>query len=273
VTDAPSLVDSRIDGGVLHLRLNRPALRNALEPELIAQLTEAFLHAATEAAVRVVVLGGQGSAFCAGADLNWMKAAAAYVPQQNQADAATLAALLRAIAECPKPTIARVQGPAFAGGLGLVAACDMAVATAAARFCLSETRLGLIPAMISPYVIRAIGERAAQRWFLTAEVFDAAEALRLGLVHQVAPAMGGPTDDEAALDAAVNALATHLLAAGPQALAETKRLIRDVANRPIDDALVAQTSSRIAAVRASDEGCEGIASFLEKRKPRWHPGA
>jgi methylglutaconyl-CoA hydratase len=266
MTDAPSLLDSRTHGGVHHLRLNRPALRNALEPELIAQLTAAFTHAATEREVRVVVLGGEGSAFCAGADLNWMKAAAGYGPQQNQADAATLAALLRAIAQCPKPTIARVQGPAFAGGLGLVAACDIAVATAAAKFCLSETRLGLIPAMISPYVIRAIGERAAQRWLLTAEVFDAAEAHRLGLVHQV-------TDGEAALDAAVDALASHLLAAGPQALAETKRLIRDVANRPIDDALVADTASRIAAVRASDEGREGIASFLEKRKPRWHPGA
>lgn len=259
-------VDTRFDGGVLRIWLDRPALRNALEPELIKHLTDAFAQAADATAVRVVVLGGRGSAFCAGADLNWMKAAAGYGPQQNEADAARLAALLRAIARCPKPTIARVHGPAFAGGMGLVAACDMAVATPAAKFCLSETKLGLLPAMISPYVIRAIGERAAQRWFLTAEVFDAAEAHRLGLIHQVAA-------DEAALDAAVDALAGHLLAAGPQALAETKRLIRDVAGRPIDDALVADTASRIAKVRASDEGREGIASFLDKRKPRWHPDA
>jgi methylglutaconyl-CoA hydratase len=259
-------IDMQLAGGVLRIWLDRPALRNALEPALIARLTDAFAKAGTDASVRVVVLGGRGSAFCAGADLNWMKAAAGYGAQQNRDDAGKLAALLRAIAECPKPTIARVHGPAFAGGMGLVAACDMAVAAAAATFCLSETRLGLIPAMISPYVIRSIGERAAQRWFLTAEVFDAAEALRLGLVHQLA-------DDEAALDAAVDALARHLLAAGPQALAEAKRLIRDVANRPVDDALIAETASRIAAVRASDEGREGIASFLEKRKPRWHPGA
>jgi methylglutaconyl-CoA hydratase len=265
-TTADVQVDTQFAGGVLRIWLDRPALRNALEPALIARLTDAFAKAGTDASVRVVVLGGRGSAFCAGADLNWMKAAAGYGPQQNRDDAGKLAALLRAIAECPKPTIARVHGPAFAGGMGLVAACDMAVATPAAKFCLSETRLGLIPAMISPYVIRSIGERAAQRWFLTAEVFDAVEALRLGMVHQL-------VDDEAALDAAVDALTGHLLAAGPQALAEAKRLIRDVANQPVDDALVAETASRIAAVRASDEGREGIASFLEKRKPRWHPQA
>jgi methylglutaconyl-CoA hydratase len=256
-------LETTLQQGVAVIWLNRPDVRNAMSAELIAELTDAVGAAAEDDDVRAIVLAGHGKAFCAGADLNWMKQASGYGPAENQADAARLAALLRAIAEAPKPTLARVHGPAFAGGLGLVAACDIAVASYDAKFCLTEVRIGLIPAMISPYVIRAMGPRAASRWFLSAEVFDSAEAYRMGLVQEIAPA------EE--LDAAVDAMLGHLLQAGPAALAETKRLIRDVTHRPIDDTLVADTASRIAAARASDEGREGIASFLEKRKPRWHP--
>jgi methylglutaconyl-CoA hydratase len=258
-------VETRLDQGVATIWMNRPALRNALNPQLIAELTAAFVEAAADDSVRAVVLGGRGSAFCAGADLNWMKAASQYGPADNQADAGKLALLLRAIAECPKPTLARVHGPAFAGGMGLVAACDIAIAGADARFCLSEVRIGLVPAMISPYVVRAMGERAAQRYFLTGEIFNAADAWRIGFVQELV--------DGAALDAAVDAMTAHLVAGGPGAQAECKRLIRDVAHRAVDDALMADTAARIASARASDEGREGIASFLEKRKPRWHPKA
>jgi methylglutaconyl-CoA hydratase len=256
-------LETTLQQGVAVIWLNRPDVRNAMSAELITELTDAVGAAAEDDDVRAIVLAGRGKAFCAGADLNWMKQASGYGPAENQADAAGLAALLRTIAEAPKPTVARVHGPAFAGGLGLVAACDIAVASYDAKFCLTEVRIGLIPAMISPYVIRAMGPRAASRWFLSAEVFDSAEAYRMGLVQEIAPA------EE--LDAAVDAMLGHLLQGGPAALAETKRLIRDVTHRPIDDTLVADTASRIAAARASDEGREGIASFLEKRKPRWHP--
>jgi methylglutaconyl-CoA hydratase len=256
-------LETTLQQGVAVIWLNRPDVRNAMSAELITELTDAVGAAAEDDDVRAIVLAGRGKAFCAGADLNWMKQASGYGPAENQADAARLAALLRTIAEAPKPTVARVHGPAFAGGLGLVAACDIAVASYDAKFCLTEVRIGLIPAMISPYVIRAMGPRAASRWFLSAEVFDGAEAYRMGLVQEIAPA------EE--LDAAVNAMLGHLLQGGPGALAATKRLIREVTHRPVDDALVTDTASRIAAARASDEGREGIASFLEKRKPRWHP--
>jgi methylglutaconyl-CoA hydratase len=251
--------------GVAVIWLNRPEMRNALNPQLIAELTDAVAAAGADASVRALMLCGRGSAFCAGADLNWMKAAADYGPAENVVDAAKLATLLRGIAECPKPTVARVHGPAFAGGMGLVAACDIAVAGREAKFCLSEVRIGLIPAMISPFVIRAIGVRAAQRYFLTGEVFDGAEAQRIGMVQQVV--------DNAELDATLNAMLGNLLLGGPGAQSDIKRLIRDVAGRPVDDALMRDTASRIAAARASEEGREGIASFLEKRKARWHPDA
>ena len=260
-----STLETTLQQGVAVIWLNRPDVRNAMSAELIAELTDAVTRASEDDEVRAIVLAGRGKAFCAGADLNWMKAAATYGPAENEADAAKLAALLRAIAESPKPTVARVHGPAFAGGLGLVTACDIAVASIDAKFCLTEVKIGLIPAMISPYVIRAMGARMASRWFLTAEVFDGAEAYRHGLVQEIAPA------EE--LDAAINAILGQLLQAGPAALAATKALIRDVAGRPIDDALVADTARRIAAARASEEGREGIASFLEKRAPRWHPMA
>lgn len=258
-----STLETTLQQGVAVIWLNRPDVRNAMSAELIAELTDAVGAASEDDAVRAIVLAGRGKAFCAGADLNWMKAAANYTPTENEADAGRLAALLRAIAEAPKPTVARVHGPAFAGGLGLVTACDIAVASHEATFCLTEVRIGLIPAMISPYVLRAMGPRAASRWFLSGEVFDAAEAYRIGLVQEIAAA------EE--LDGAVNALLGRLLLGGPGALAATKRLIRDVAGRPVDDALMRDTASRIAAARAGDEGREGIASFLEKRPPRWHP--
>ncbi len=245
--------------------LNRPDLRNAFNETSIAEITHAFRRLDQEREVRVIVLAARGKAFCAGADLNWMKKMAGHTDEENLADAGALAGMLKVIYHCSKPVIARVQGDCYAGGLGLVAACDMAVATGPAGFCLSETRLGLIPATISPYVIRSIGERAARRYFLTAERFDAAEAKRIGLVHEV-------VDDEAALDTTIAQLTESLLACSPHALDEAKRLIRDVACEPIDDELIAETVRRIADIRSSEQGREGVQAFLSKRKPFWQSG-
>jgi len=247
--------------GVARVTLNRPELRNAFDDALIASLTRAFLEIESDPAIRVMVLAGNGPAFCAGADLNWMKRMAGYGYDENLADAEALAAMLAALDRLPKPTIARVHGPVFAGGTGLVAACDIAVGTPQAKFCLSEAKLGLSPATISPYVIRAMGERAARRYFLTAEVFDAAEAFRIGMLSLLVE----PGD----LDPVIDSLLLHLLAGGPEAHARIKALIRDVAGRRPDDALVAETARRIAEIRGSPEGREGIAAFLEKRKAAW----
>ena len=211
--------------------------------------------------VRCVVLAAEGPAFCAGANLHWMRRMADYTREENIADAGKLAEMLRVIYECPKPTIARVQGDVYAGGMGLVAACDMAVAVDTAGFCLSEVKLGLIPATISPYVIRAMGARAAHRYFLTAERFDAAEALRIGFVHAVVVAEQ--------LDAQVDALAQALSVASPQAVRACKKLVIDVAEREIDASLIAATVEGIADIRASEHGREGVQSFLQKRKPGW----
>jgi len=247
--------------GVARVTLDRPELRNAFDDALIASLTKAFLEIQNDAAVRVLVLAGNGPAFCAGADLNWMKRMAGYGYDENLADAEALALMLATLDRMPKPTIARVHGPVFAGGTGLVAACDIAVGTPQAKFCLSEAKLGLSPATISPYVIRAMGEHNARRYFLTAEVFDAAEALRIGMLSLLV----APAD----LDTTIENLTTHLLAGGPEAHAKIKDLIRAVAGRPLDDALLADTAKRIAQIRVSPEGREGIASFLEKRKASW----
>ena len=247
--------------GIARITLDRPELRNAFDDTLIAALTKAFSEVGGDAAVRVVVLAGTGPAFCAGADLNWMKRMAAYGYDENLADARALAGMLSSLDRLPKPTIARVHGPVFAGGTGLVAACDMAIGTPEAKFCLSEAKLGLSPATISPYVIRAMGEHEARRYFLTAEVFDAAEALRIGMLSAVVPA--------AELDSTIDGLSKHLLAGGPQAHAKIKDLIRAVSGRPVESALTEDTAKRIAEIRVSPEGREGIASFLEKRKPRW----
>ena len=245
--------------GIARVTLDRPDLRNAFDDDLIAALIKAFDQVGSDDSVRVMILAGNGPAFCAGADLNWMKRMAGFGYDENLADAEALALMLATLDRLPKPTIARVHGPVFAGGTGLVAACDIAVGTAAAKFCLSEAKLGLSPATICPYVIRAMGEREARRYFLTAEVFDAAEAFRIGLLSIL-------TDE---LDATIDELVKHLLAGGPQAHAKIKDLIRAVAGRPVDDRLAAETARRIAEIRVSPEGREGIASFLEKRKAAW----
>ena len=245
--------------GVARVTLNRPELRNAFDDVLIGKLRAAFEDIASDKSARVMVLAGNGPAFCAGADLNWMKRMAGYGYEENLADAKGLAEMLAALDRLPKPTIARVHGPVFAGGTGLVAACDIAVGTPQAKMCLSEAKLGLSPATISPYVIRAMGEREARRYFLTAEVFGAEEALRIGMLSILTEK----------LDEEIDGLVKHLLAGGPQAHAKIKALIRSVAGRRPDDALVAQTAKQIAEIRGSAEGKEGIAAFLEKRKAAW----
>jgi methylglutaconyl-CoA hydratase len=243
------------------ITLNRPEVRNAFNDEVIAELKAAFEQAAQTDAVRCVVLAAEGPAFCAGADLNWMRRMADYTRQDNLADAGQLAAMLQALYTCPKPTIARVQGDVFAGGMGLVAACDMAVSADSATYCLSEVKLGLVPATISPYVIRAMGARAAHRYFLTAERFGAAEAHRIGFVHEVVV--------PEALDDKVAELGQALCSAGPAAVRACKKLLHDVAERDINAALIADTVASIADIRASAEGREGVQSFLQKRKPQW----
>ncbi len=241
--------------------LARPEMRNAFNARMIAEMTWAFEALGYQRDIRAIVLTGLGPAFCAGADLNWMKTMADYTPEENLADAGQLAKMLNTIYHCPHPVVARVHGDVYAGGMGLVAACDIAVASDAAQFCLSEVKLGLIPATISPYVIKAMGENAARRYFLTAERFNAAEAHRIGFIHAVAAAES--------LDATVEGLVTHLTSASPHAVREAKRLVREIGGAMIDDVLIADTAERIAAIRASDEGREGVRAFLDKRKPSW----
>ena len=246
---------------IARITLSRPEVRNAFNDAVIQELKAAFEAVGARDDVRAVVLAAVGPAFCAGADLNWMRRMADYTRDENVADAGQLAAMLQAIYECPKPTIAAVQGDVFAGGMGLVAACDMAVSVDTANYCLSEVKLGLIPATISPYVIRAMGARASHRYFLTAERFSAQEAHRIGFVHELV--------DADALDAKVNELAQALMSASPAAVKACKQLVQDVAERPIDDALIAATVQSIADIRASEQGREGVQSFLQKRKPSW----
>jgi len=246
---------------VAEVWLNRPDVRNAFNDEVIAELTQAFTELGARDDLRAVVLAAEGPAFCAGADLNWMRRMADYDREQNLADAARLAEMLRVIHSCPKPVVARVQGDVYAGGMGLVACSDIAISADSAHYCLSETRLGLLPATISPYVMRAMGPRAAQRYCLSAERFDAAEALRVGLVHEVVPAQR--------LDERVDAVVKALVNASPAAVRVCKRLLRDVAQREIDAELIASTVEAIADVRASAEGREGVQAFLQKRQPAW----
>jgi len=250
--------------GVALVTLNRPDRHNAFDETMISELTQALATIADTPRLRAVVLLGAGESFCAGADLAWMERMAGFSYEENVGDARALARLLQALASLPKPTIARVHGPAYGGGVGLVACCDIAVAAMEATFALSEAKLGLIPATIGPYVIEAIGARAARRYFLTAERFDAAEAYRIGLVHDIVPSLE-------ALDERVNELLGHLMVAGPHAQAACKALTRAVAHRPIDERVVADTAERIATVRASDEAREGIAAFLGRRAPAWVP--
>ena len=246
---------------VATLTLNRPDVRNAFNEITIAELSLAFDELGRNDDVRAIVLAANGPAFCAGADLNWMKKMAGYSHSENSEDAGKLADMLRTIYECPKPVVAKVQGDCYAGGMGLVAACDIAVAVTSASFCLSEVKLGLIPATISPYVIKAMGEQAARRYFLTAEKFSAQEAHRIGFVHDIVGAES--------LDSHVAAIVKALVTSSPNAVREAKVLVRDITGKAIDSAMMVDTAERIAKIRASEEGREGVASFLEKRKPTW----
>ena len=253
-------IDTR--GHVATVTLTRPEVRNAFNDAVIAQLSETFVQLGERADVRAIVLAAEGPAFCAGADLNWMRRMADYTRDENLADAAQLAFMLRTIYECPKPTIARVQGDVYAGGMGLVAVCDVAIAGQSAQFALSEVRLGLIPATIGPYVADAIGWRNARRYFLSAERLDAATAARVGLVHEVVA--------DAELDARVAHVAAELAKGGPAALAAAKDLLAALReSHPFDEALLADTAHRIAHLRATPEAREGIAAFLDKRQPAW----
>jgi methylglutaconyl-CoA hydratase len=246
---------------VAEVFLNRPEVRNAFNDGVIAELTAAFTTLGADGDLRAIVLGGHGKAFCAGADLSWMRAMADYTWEQNHADAEKLAAMLWTIYACPLPVVGRIHGDCYAGGVGLAAVCDVLVAAEGMQFCLSEARLGLLPATIGPYVVRALGEQASRRYFATAERFDAARAHALGFVHEVVAAD--------ALDAKVAEIVAALVANGPAAVKACKQLVKDVAGRPIDAALRADTARRIADIRASAEGKEGVQSFLNKRAPSW----
>jgi methylglutaconyl-CoA hydratase len=255
----PLLIES--SGPVARLRMNRPVLHNAFDADLVLALTTALQALADDDGIRVVVLEGSGASFSAGADLHWMRAMAAASQDANREDALALARLMRALDELPKPTIARVHGAAFGGGVGLVACCDIAIGVPEAKFGLSESRLGLLPAVISPYVVAAIGARQARRWFASAETFDAAEAQRIGLLHMVVPAD--------ALDGAVQRQVDLLLAAGPRAAATAKALVRLVSAATDASKIDAANADLIARLRVSPEGQEGITAFLEKRRPAW----
>ncbi len=250
-----------VGGGVATLTLNRPEVHNAFDDALIDRLTRALEDVAARGDVRAVVLAGTGKSFCAGADLAHMKKAAGFSEAENVADAQELARLLMVLGGLPKPTVALVQGPAYGGGVGLVSACDIVLAADRASFALTEVRLGLIPAVISPFVVRAIGESHSRRFMLTGERFGAETALRIGLVHEVVPAE--------TLQARGGEIVEMLLQCSPDAHRRAKALIDAVAGRPIDQALADDVASRIAAARASDDGREGIAAFLEKRPPKW----
>lgn len=256
-----SLSIRRPSAHVAEVYLNRPEVRNAFNDGVIGELSATFTALAAEPGLRAIVLGGHGKAFCAGADLGWMRQMAGYSWDQNQADAAGLAQMLWTIWSCPVPVVARVHGDCYAGGVGLAAVCDVVLAADTAQFCLSEARLGLLPATIAPYVVRALGEPASRRYFVTAERFSATQACALGLVHEAVPA--------AALDERVGATVQAIVDNGPAAVRACKQLVKDVAGRPIDAALRAETARRIADIRASAEGRDGVQAFLDKRDPPW----
>ncbi len=259
-------VQLSVDGrGVATVLLNRPEIHNAFNGEVIETLKQTFLGLAGRQDVRVVLLRGAGKSFSAGADFHWMKAAGqTYTVEENVADAKNLAAMLRALRDLPQPSIALAHGTAMGGGVGLVATADIAIATRAARFAFSEVRLGLTPATISPYVVEAMGARAARRYFLSGERFDGEAALRFGLIHQL-------TEDEAEMNAAADAVIGNILASAPGAVHAAKDLIDAVTGKPIDDAVMDDTARRIAHQRTTDEAKEGLAAFLEKRKANWVP--
>jgi methylglutaconyl-CoA hydratase len=248
--------------GVAMLTLNRPDLHNAFDELMIREVIAAFRDLGEDEAVRVIVIAAEGRSFCAGADLNWMKRASEYDEDQNREDAGELALMLNAIYACPKPVIARVHGNAFGGGVGVVAAADIAIGVADVVFSLSEVKLGIIPAVISPYVIEAIGARYAHRYFISAERFSGSEAYRIGLLHDLAASVE-------AMNEQIAVLCTALLANGPKAIESAKNLIQAVAQKSIDDELMEDTIERIAQIRSTPEAKEGISAFLEKRKPNW----
>jgi methylglutaconyl-CoA hydratase len=254
-------LDIRRDGAVARVYLNRPDVRNAFNDAVIAELTAVFRELGADPSLRAIVLGGHGKAFCAGGDLNWMRAMADYSWEQNRADARALADMLWTLYTCPVPLVGRVHGDCYAGGVGLAAVCDVLVAADGMHFCLSEAKLGLLPATIGPYVVRALGEQASRRYFVSAERFGAAEAHRLGFVHELASA--------GTIDARVDAIVQTLVANGPAAVKASKKLVQDLAGQPLSAELRADTARRIADIRASDEGREGVQSFLNKRAPRW----
>jgi methylglutaconyl-CoA hydratase len=255
-------LDIRRDGPVAHVFLNRPEVRNAFNDGVIAELTQVFATLGADTSLRAIVLGGHGKAFCAGADLGWMRAMADYDWERNRADAQALADMLWTVYSCPLPVVGRLHGDCYAGGVGLAAVCDVLVATEGMHFCLSEAKLGLMPATIGPYVVRALGEQASRRWFVSAERFSATRAYELGFVHELAA-------DLAVLDAKVHEVVAALVANGPMAVRACKRLVQDLAGRPIDETLRADTARRIADIRSSAEGKEGVAAFLGKRSPAW----
>jgi methylglutaconyl-CoA hydratase len=254
-------LDITRQGAVARVFLNRPDVRNAFNDAVIAELTAAFRELGADTSLRAIVLGGHGKAFCAGGDLNWMRAMADYSWQQNRADAQGLADMLWTLYTCPVPLVGRVHGDCYAGGVGLAAVCDVLVAAEGMHFCLSEAKLGLLPATIGPYVVRALGEQASRRYFISAERFGAAEAHRLGFVHELASAE--------TIDAKVDAIVQALVANGPAAVKASKQLVKDLAGQPLTAELRADTARRIADIRASDEGREGVKSFLNKRAPPW----
>jgi methylglutaconyl-CoA hydratase len=258
---APAFLDEERHGPAAWLWLNRPEVRNALNDQVMGALSAALDRLEKDAACRVVVLAGRGQAFCAGGDLARMEKAAKMTKARSRTEAMRFAKLLYRMHGYPKPLIARVHGPAFAGGMGLVAACDLVVAAEEAEFCLPEVRIGLVPAMISPYIVRAMGEQQARRYVLTGERLAAREAHRIGFAHECVAA--------AELDARVDKLASQLAQAGPQALARSKKLLAKVAKAPVSLKLAAETAAVLAEARAGDEAREGIRSFLEKRKPAW----
>ncbi len=246
---------------VAEVWLNRPEVRNAFNDGVIAELTAAFTTLGADADLRAIILAGHGKAFCAGADLSWMRAMADYTWEQNRADAAGLAQMLWTLWSCPVPVVGRVHGDCYAGGVGLAAACDVLVASDNVHFCLSEAKLGLLPATIGPYVVRALGEQASRRYFTTAERFSAYQAKALGFVHEVVSATE--------LDRQVADIVAALVANGPAAVRACKQLVKDVAGKPIDTTLRDDTARRIADIRASAEGREGVQAFLNKREPSW----
>jgi methylglutaconyl-CoA hydratase len=251
------------EGPTACVTLARPEMHDAFDEIMVEELAEAFRDLGEDDSARLVLVRSKGKSFCAGADLNWMRRMADQSETENHQDAALLEEMFRTIAWCPKPVVARVQGAAFGGGAGLVAACDVAIASSEAKLAFTEVRLGILPAVISPYVLRKMPAGPAQALFLTGEIVSAQRAVELGLFHRVVPPMD--------LDGAVDAVIQNLLAGSPVAQAAVKRLIREVESKSFEDAAISTTEA-IAAARSSDDGREGMTAFLEKRKPKWAPG-